>query len=117
MLKHISIISIPVTDPQRAKEFYIKAGFILKLENSLGNGQTWIQLGFPSAETSITLVNWFPEMPVGSVRGLVVDTDDIEQEVKTLNEKGIATGPIQQMPWGKFASVTDPDGNIFTLHQ
>jgi len=117
MLKHISIISIPVTDQQRAKEFYLKAGFTLIRENEMGPSQKWIQLGFPNAETSITLVNWFPDMPAGSVRGLVVDTDNIEAEVKTLNERGIKTGPIQQMPWGKFASVTDPDGNVFTLHQ
>lgn len=116
-MKNISIISIPVTDQQRAKEFYIKAGFTLLLENSLGNGQTWVQLGFPGAETSITLVNWFEQMPPGCIRGLVVETEDIEKEIERLKENGIIAAPIEKMPWGLFASVTDPDGNSFTLHQ
>jgi len=116
-MKNISIISIPVTDQQRAKEFYVKAGFTLLLENKMGPDQTWIQLGFPGAETSITLVNWFPNMPPGSIRGLVVDTDDIEQEIDRLKQHGIITGTIDQTPWGRFASVTDPDGNVFSLHQ
>lgn len=115
-LKKISIISIPVTDQQRAKEFYLKAGFKLIVENAMP-GQTWIQLGIPGAETSITLVNWFPNMPAGSVRGLVVDTDDIEQEVKNMQGNGIEPGPIEKTPWGRFATVTDPDGNAFSLHQ
>lgn len=116
-LQKISIISIPVTDEQRAKEFYLKAGFELIVENKMGPNQTWIQLGIPGADTSITLVNWFPDMPAGSMRGLVIDTDNIEQEVKTLHDKGIEVGAIDKTPWGMFATVTDPDGNAFTLHQ
>lgn len=116
-MKNISIVSIPVTDQQRAKEFYVKAGFTLILENAMGPDQTWIQLGFPGAETSITLVNWFEQMPVGSVRGLVVETDDIKQEIATLKANGIIAGAIDETPWGRFASVQDPDGNIFSLHQ
>ncbi|MES2277793.1 MAG: VOC family protein [Bacteroidota bacterium] len=116
-MKKISIISIPVTDQQRAKEFYLKAGFKLMVETQAGPGQTWIQLGLPGAETSITLVNWFPQMPAGSVRGLVVDTADIEQEIKNMQANGIEPGPIEQTPWGRFATVKDPDGNAFSLHQ
>ena len=99
MLKNISIISIPVTDQQRAKKFYLKAGFKLIVETQAGPGQTWIQLGLPGAETSITLVNWFPQMPAGSVRGLVVDTEDIEQEIKTMQANGIEPVPTEQTPW------------------
>lgn len=116
-MKNISVVSIPVTDQQRAKAFYLKAGFTLILENAMGPNQTWIQLGFPGAETSITLVNWFEQMPAGSMRGLVVETDDIEQEVANLKANGITAGNIDKTPWGRFASVTDPDGNVFSLHQ
>lgn len=115
-MTHFSIISIPVTDQQRAKEFYLKAGFKLIVETQAGPDQTWIQLGLPGAQTSITLVNWFPQMPAGSVRGLVVDTDNIEQEIKTMQANGIEPGPIEKTPWGKFATVKDPDGNAFSLH-
>ena len=116
-MKNISIVSIPVTDQQRAKEFYIKAGFTLLVENKLGAGQTWVQLGLPGAEASITLVNWFGKMPPGCVHGLVVETEDIEKEVARLKENGIEAAAIEKTLWGLFASVTDPDGNTFTLHQ
>jgi len=117
MLKKISIISIPVTDAQRAKEFYIKFGFKLMVENPISDNQTWIQLGVPGTETTITLVNWFPQMQPGSIRGLVVDTDDIDREIARLKTEGIEVGAIDKTPWGRFASVADPDGNVLSLHQ
>lgn len=115
-MKKISIISIPVTDQQRAKAFYLQIGFTLIREATFGP-QTWIQLGLPGAETSITLVNWFEQMPAGSVRGLVVEIDDLAQQISLLKSKGIETGAIDNTPWGQFASVTDPDGNVLSLHQ
>lgn len=35
------------------------------------------QVGIPGAQTSLTLVNWFDEMPPGSLRGLVIDCEDL----------------------------------------
>lgn len=116
-MKNISIISMPVSDQQRAKEFYLKAGFTLLIENKMSPQQTWIQLGLPGAEASITLVNWFDKMPPGCVQGLVIETEDIEKEVERLKENGIEAGAIEKTPWGLFASIADPDGNTFTLHQ
>ncbi|GAB3920105.1 VOC family protein [Mucilaginibacter myungsuensis] len=116
-MKHISIVSIPVTDPQRAKDFYLKVGFELRVESAIGPNQTWIQLGIPGAKTSVTLVNWFPQMQAGSLRGLVIDVDDIEASVEAIKAKGVDVGPIEKMPWGKFAKIIDPDGNELSLHE
>ena len=116
-LQKINIISIPVSDQQRAKEFYLKFGFTLVVENKMGPDQTWIQLGIPGTETTITLVNWFPDMPVGSVRGLVITTDDIDKEIERLKTEDIEVGQIDKTPWGRFATVKDPDGNALSLHQ
>jgi predicted enzyme related to lactoylglutathione lyase len=114
----IEIISVPVTDQQKAKEFYIKIGFQLIIEADMGNGGTWIQLGFPGQATSLTLVNWFVnKMPAGSMQGLVLKTEDIQKEVDELKAKGIEVQDIDNTPWGKFASFNDPDGNGLTLHQ
>lgn len=112
----ISIISIPVTDQERAKQFYIKLGFELWADNQFNN-QRWVQLGFPGSATSITLVNWFESMQPGSIRGLVIDVEDIEAEIKRLTENGIHVAPIDNTPWGNFATVKDPDGNALSLHQ
>jgi predicted enzyme related to lactoylglutathione lyase len=116
-MKSATIISVPVTDQQRAKEFYLKMGLTLITEAPMGKDQTWIQLGFPEGSATLTLVNWFDKMPAGSMHGLVISTDDIEKDMKELTAKGIDVGKLDNTPWGLFASVKDPDGNSLTLHQ
>ncbi|TZF83991.1 glyoxalase [Pedobacter sp. BS3] len=116
-MKSIGIISVPVTDQQKSKEFYLKMGLSIIAEAPMGNGQTWVQMGFPEGDVSITLVTWFPKMPAGSLHGATILTDDIVAEKKRLLEAGIETGKIDETPWGKFAFVTDPDGNSWVLHE
>jgi predicted enzyme related to lactoylglutathione lyase len=117
-MKSIEVISIPVTDQEHSKSFYLKLGFQLVLEAPFDQGQQWVQMAFPEQSgVSITLVTWFPDMPAGSVNGFVIKTDDIEREKVELAAKGITTGQIDQTPWGRFLSVSDPDGNKLSLHQ
>lgn len=97
----IEIISVPVTDQQAAKEFYIKIGFQVITEADMGNGATWIQLGLPGQVTSITLVNWFKQMSPGSMQGLVLKSEDIEKEAADLKTLGIEVKPIDNTPWGQ----------------
>ena len=52
-MKTIEIITIPFTDPRRAKAFYTGIGFEVLVEASMPNGETWIQLGLPGQTTSI----------------------------------------------------------------
>ncbi|MBS1687448.1 MAG: VOC family protein [Bacteroidetes bacterium] len=116
-MKTIELISVPVTDQEVAKKFYVEqVGFSIITESNFGS-QKWIQLGLPGSETSITLVNWFPNMPAGSLQGILIKTDDIERDVKALQERGVAMGKIDTMQWGKFAGFKDPDGNGWSLHQ
>ncbi len=115
-MKAIEVISIPVTDQTRAKEFYQKLGFEILVDAPFGPGQQWVQLGFPGSAVSITLVNWFPEMPAGGTRGFVIKTDDLNADIKDLTAKGIELGSIDDTPWGKFLAIKDPDGNVMSLH-
>lgn len=130
-MKSIEVISIPVTDQQKAKEFYINLGFEVIVESSFDNGETWIQMGLPDRLTTISLVNRWPfkkkAMTAGSLHGLFLETDDLEKEIEQLNRKGIVIGifgddgfhpgKIDDSPWGKFAHITDPDGNALVIHQ
>lgn len=116
-MKAITIISVPVTDQQKAKAFYLNIGFNLIIEAPMGESGLWIQLGLPNNGVSITLVNWFPKMSPGSMQGLVIETEDIEKERNGLLSKGITVSAVDNTPWGKFASFEDPDGNGLTLHQ
>jgi len=116
-MKTIELISVPVTDQQKSKEFYLKMGLELVRENPMGNNQTWIQLRFPDGGPEITLVNWFEKMPAGSLHGIILLSKNIDEDIQRLNGNGIKTGKIDQTPWGKFAAITDPDGNNWNLHQ
>ncbi|MET4013474.1 putative enzyme related to lactoylglutathione lyase [Mucilaginibacter sp. UYP25] len=112
----IELISIPVTDQQVAKEFYIKFGFTLMMENPFQGESKWIQLGLPGGGTSITLVNWFPNLTPGCIQGFVIKCDDLDSTISELEAKGITVGNADKTPWGRFATVKDPDGNSWSLH-
>ncbi len=116
-MKTIEIISIPVTDQEKSKQFYEDLGFTLLAEAPFSGGQKWVQLGFPGHDASITLVTWFPNMPPGCLQGFVIKTDSLEQDIEELSAKGISVGKIDETPWGRFATVKDPDGNTVSFHQ
>ncbi|MDB4926390.1 glyoxalase superfamily protein [Mucilaginibacter sp.] len=116
-MKSIEIISIPVTDQARAKEFYLQLGFGILVEAPFEGDKKWMQMGLPDGGVSITLVTWFDNMPAGCIDGLVIKTDDIAKDAADLTAKGITVGKIDETPWGKFMAVTDPDGNRLSLHE
>jgi catechol 2,3-dioxygenase-like lactoylglutathione lyase family enzyme len=116
-MKSIEIISIPVTDQQRAKEFYLNLGFEVIVEAPFEGDKKWLQMGFPGSALSITLVTWFENMPAGCINGLIIKTDDLNKDKEELTAKGVAAGEIDQTPWGDFMAVIDPDGNRISLHQ
>ena len=108
---NVQLLSIPVSDQDRSRDWYRDAlGFEVVRDAQMGS-MRWVQLALPGAATSVTLVTWFDTMPAGSLRGLVLETDDLEADAQRLREHGVAvTGP-QEQPWGRFITVEDPDGN------
>jgi len=117
-IRHIDIVSVPVSDPERSLGFYRdRLGFEVIRDNPMGPDQRWIEVGPPGAETSLTLVTWFEKMPPGSVQGLVVGTGDIEATHGALRERGVEISDIDDAPWGRFAVFSDPDGNGLVLSQ
>ncbi|MBE0690021.1 MAG: VOC family protein [Anaerolineae bacterium] len=117
---HISVISLPVTDQQRAKAFYVdKLGFTLLSESPFEQGGqtlTWIQLAPPDAKTSITLVTWFPHLKPGG-SDMVLETSDLDADVAQLRAKGVEVEAPFATPWGEFAAFSDSEGNHWSLHQ
>ncbi len=64
----------------------------------------------------MTLVTWFDSMPPGSLKGLVLQTDDLDRDVKALEERGVSIPDgVQQAPWGRYVTFQDPDGNGIVL--
>ncbi|MEO6720078.1 MAG: VOC family protein [Ferruginibacter sp.] len=104
----VEIIMIPVSDQQKAKEFYLRLGFQVILEAPGAHGETWIQLGLPNQSTTISLAKF---------QGIICETNDIEKEIEELKSKDIEVGKIDDTPWGKFAWLKDLDGNSLCIHQ
>lgn len=117
-MNRIAIVSIPVMDQARSRQFYVDVlGFEVLAESPMGPDRNWVQLGIKGSETSITLVTWFDAMAPGSVQGLVIDTQDIESERAALIERGLEISEIDKTPWGQFAMFSDPDNNGWVLQQ
>jgi predicted enzyme related to lactoylglutathione lyase len=107
-MKSVEIIMLPVADRQKAKEFYLKLGFKVIIEAPDPHGETWIQMGLESSDTTISLSGF---------HGIICETDDIRAETEELKTKGIDVGRIDETPWGMFAWLKDLDGNSLCLHQ
>ena len=107
-MTNIEIIILPVTDKEKAKEFYMQLGLQVLVEAPGDHGHTWLQMGLPGQTASIALMHF---------HGIIMETDDIEKDVRELKTKGIEVGKIDEQPWGRFAWMKDPDGNGLCLHQ
>jgi predicted enzyme related to lactoylglutathione lyase len=113
----IQLLSIPVSDQDRAKAFYEQAlGFETLTDRAIGPGMRWLQMRPPGADVSVALVTWFDTMPPGSLRGLVLGSDDLEGDVARLRRNQVDVGEgIQEESWGRFVTFADPDGNGLVL--
>lgn len=117
-MSHIAIISIPVTDQQRSKQFYSKVlGFKVIRDNPMGPNQQWIQLAPSEGTTTVTLVTWFEKMPPGCAKGIILETSDIRDEHEKLRSRGLVLSEIEDAPWGTYATFEDPDGNGWVLQE
>lgn len=113
----LAVIAVPVSDQIKAKEFYLRIGFELLAEEMMNDKYRWIQLGLPGNITTISLVTWFKEMPPGSLQGLVLATDSIEEDYVNFKRQGLSVSILSQTPNGKYFTVRDPDGNGISFQQ
>jgi catechol 2,3-dioxygenase-like lactoylglutathione lyase family enzyme len=115
----VTVVSVPVSDQDRAKKFYTSTlGLRLLLDDDSVPGIRWVQVGPPDGGTALTLVTWFDTMPAGSLRGLVLVSNDLDGDYQRLRDLGaeFEQPPVQQ-PWAKEAVLRDPDGNQIVLQQ
>lgn len=114
----IGIISLPVKDQQRAKEFFCdKLGFEVVRDNDfMGDNQRWIELRPQGAETSVVLTTWL-DMPAGSLKGTVILVDDIKATIASLKSKGVAVPELETAPWGAYIQLEDPEGNGWVIQE
>lgn len=121
MFSKIALVSIPVSDQDAAKSFYVDVlGCIAIQDNPFpvgAPGTRWIMLELPGVQTRIVLVTWFPQMKPGGLQGLVLTTKDIEATHRELTKRGLGITPIKNQSWAREATFDDPDGNGWVLQQ
>ncbi|MGP0030649.1 MAG: VOC family protein [Acidimicrobiales bacterium] len=116
-ISHVQLFSIPVSDQDVARDFYVDTlGFELMADTDMGP-MRWVQVRPPGSATSLTLVTWFPTMPAGSLKGTVLESSALEDDIATFKAKGVVIGEIESAPWGRWVSFDDPDGNGIVLQE
>ena len=113
----LELVVIPVTDVDRAKDFYVRIGFNADHDHTVSPELRFVQLTPPGSACSIALGQGLTDAEPGSVKGLQVVVDDAEAARAALVDRGVEVGPVQNLAWGSFVYFVDPDGNAWSVQQ
>jgi catechol 2,3-dioxygenase-like lactoylglutathione lyase family enzyme len=118
VIKGIKFVGVPVSDQQRALDFYTKQlGFRVVTDQPFDDTQRWIELGIGRSGAGIALFT--PEEHrdrIGTFTGISFVADDVMATCKELAQKGVTfVQQPQKADWGTSAIIADPDGNQFVL--
>jgi catechol 2,3-dioxygenase-like lactoylglutathione lyase family enzyme len=115
-INKLSTVVVPVSDQERAIEFYVdKLGFEKRTDVPFGNGYRWIEVAPAGAVTTIAIVPPPPGKPTGNVEtGIGLYTEDIDADHAELRSRGVDVDdevsrmgdPVPPLFWFR-----DPDGN------
>src|SRR5919198_4389332 len=107
----LELVTVPVTDVDRAKAFYVdKLGFNPDHDHRVNESLRFVQLTPPGSACSIAIGEGITDAVPGSVRGLQIVVSDADEARQTLMERGLDVGEVQELPWGRFLFLADPDG-------
>jgi len=137
----LEVIVIPVSDVDRAKEFYGSLGWRLDADLAAGDSFRIVQLTPPGSACSIQFGTGVTSAVPGSVKDLYLIVSDIEAARGGLVARGIevsevfhegapgarfqdqgangrVSGPApEDASYGSFVSFSDPDGNSWLFQE
>jgi catechol 2,3-dioxygenase-like lactoylglutathione lyase family enzyme len=114
----IELIFVPVTDVDKAIEFYVdKVGFTLDMQARVSDEVRFVQVTPPTSACSIAFGTGISDMVPGTQGGIQVVVPDAEAARQDLVSRGVDASPVQVLEWGSFTSFSDPDGNTWTVQQ
>ena len=140
----LELIVIPVSDVDRAKEFYARLGWRLDADFAAGDDWRAVQLTPPGSGCSVIFGKNVTAAAPGSARGLYLIVSDIDAGRNDLLARGVAVGEVfhgrdreyagpdepylfgrirvsgpdpEHRTYRSFASFTDPDGNGWLLQE
>jgi predicted enzyme related to lactoylglutathione lyase len=112
----LELVAIPVSDVDRAKAFYEKAGFTPDHDHTVSDNLRFVQLTPPGSACSIALGTGTTESPPGTAQVQLV-VADVNAARAELEERGVDVSDVQDFAWGSFVFFSDPDGNRWSVQQ
>jgi predicted enzyme related to lactoylglutathione lyase len=135
----LEVVLIPVSDVDRAKQFYESLGWRLDADFATSEEFRVVQLTPPGSEASIIFGKGLTSAAPGSIDALQLTVYDIEVARDELVDRGVeiseifhdaggvfhhadtearVSGPDPgRADYGSFASFSDPDGNGWMLQE
>jgi catechol 2,3-dioxygenase-like lactoylglutathione lyase family enzyme len=114
----LELITVPVSDVERAKAFYTdQAGFVLDHDHKVNDQLRFIQLTPPGSACSITIGTGISDKAPGSIGGLQLVVPDADAAYAELVSRGVEASEVQEFPWGRFTFFSDPDGNGWAVQE
>ena len=118
MLFRLEMVTIPVSDVDRAKAFYVdRVGFAVEQDRRIDAEHRFVELIPPGSPCTIALTAGYIDAAPGSLQGVQVNVDDAEAAHAFLRDRGVDVSDVQAFPWGRFCFFTDPDGNGWSVHE
>lgn len=114
----IGTVAVPVTDQDRAVEFYVGTlGLDLRMDTPVEQlGGRWIVVAPPAAVTTIALQPASEARPAGVETGIRLTTGDAAALHAELRERGVDVGELMAWPGvPPMFTFRDPDGNTLVV--
>jgi len=110
LVQKIANVVVPVSDQDKAIEFYAKLGFETRVDIPFGGAYRWVEVGLGDSETTVALAPPPPDKPeaAGSREtGITLYSPDIEALHAQLQSAGVDVdaeisrmgGPVPPMFW------------------
>jgi catechol 2,3-dioxygenase-like lactoylglutathione lyase family enzyme len=126
----LEVVTLPVSDVDRAKRFYQSLGWRLDADIAVGDAFRVVQLTPTQSACSVAFGKGVTTGAPGSVQRLILAVDDIDAARADLVSRGIgvsglfhlAGGPVpgpdpEGRSYQTYASFSDPDGNGWLLQE
>ena len=114
----IELIFVPVSDVDRAKEFYERIGFHADHDQVPFEGLRFVQMTPPGSACSIAFGSGLGgRLQPGMQDTIQVVVPDADEALAHLRSLAVEANGVDEQAWGRFVTFDDPDGNSWTLQQ
>jgi predicted enzyme related to lactoylglutathione lyase len=118
MLEKVAFTMLPVSDVDRARDFYEKKLGLRPGLQGGQDGQHWIEYDLPGGGC-IAITNATPNQPSASSGSTVAfEVSDLDALMSTLRDQGVPfRTDVIRGPTCRMSVCEDPEGNGIILHQ